>query len=142
MIASQLLNDIRNANPPHRRTIPSPAVDETLQLAGEHNVSFNLSGLVLTAVISFALVWSMKLLRTTGWTSSSWWRIGLAIFVAPAAFLVLCIYLRQQKLQNTRAQAIGSASSYAESAHGFDTAASAAITLIQEVEVVCRGYNM
>jgi hypothetical protein len=41
-----------------------------------------------------------------------------------------------------RRQAVISASSYAESAHAVDAAALAAITLIQEVEVVSRGYKL
>lgn len=41
-----------------------------------------------------------------------------------------------------RLQAVSRASSYAESAHSFDAAALAAVTLIQEVEVVSRGYKM
>lgn len=142
MIASQLLNDIRNPSAPNRRAISPPAIDDNLQLIGEHGVPFNLFGLFLTAVISFALAWSMKLLRTTGWGSSSWWRIGLSVFVAPVALFVSYAYWRQQRLQNMRMQAVGSASSYAQSAHSFDAVALAAFTLIQEVEVVSRGYKM
>lgn len=106
------------------------------------NVHFNLFGLLLTAALSFVLVWSIQLLRTTAWTSGSWLRIGSAIFVTPAIVFVLYTYLRQQRLQNLRMQAVGSASSYTESAHSFDAVALAAITLIQEVEVVSRGYHM
>lgn len=142
VIASQLLNDIRNPSAPNRRAISLPAIDGDLQHVGEHGAPFNLSGLFLTAVLSFALAWSMKLLRTTGWGSSSWWRIGLSILVAPVALFVSYTYWRQQRLQNIRKQAVGSASSYAESAHSFDAAASAALALIQEVEVVSRGYKL
>lgn len=41
-----------------------------------------------------------------------------------------------------RMQAVSSASSYAESAQSFDAVALAAVTLIQEVEVVSRGYKL
>jgi ABC-type nickel/cobalt efflux system permease component RcnA len=105
-------------------------------------VPLNLFGLFFTVVISFTLAWSIQLLRTTGWTSSSWWRIGLRILVAPVALFVLYSYLRQQRLQNMRTQAVSRASSYAKSAHDFDAAALAAVTLIQEVEVVSRGYKL
>lgn len=142
MIASQLLNDIRNPSAPNRSPISQPAIDDNAQLVGEHNVSFELSSLFLTAVISFALAWSMKLLRTTGWASSSWWRIGLSVLVALVALFVLYAYWRQQRLQNMRMRAVSSASSYAESAHDFDAVASAALALMQEVEVVSRGYKL
>ena len=142
MIASQLLNDVRSPTVSNRRANISPAIDHNVQLIGEHSVPFNLFGLFLTAVISFALVWSMKVLRTSVWASSSWRKIGLAVLVAPVALLVLYVYLRQQRLQNMRMQAVSSASSYAESAHSFDAVALAAVTLIQEVEVLSRGYKL
>lgn len=56
--------------------------------------------------------------------------------------LVLYAYLRRQKLDDLRVQAVESASSMTISAQSFDAAASEAITLIQEVEVVSRGYRM
>ena len=142
VIASQLLNEIRNPSAPNRRVISPQTIDDNLQLVGEHNVSFNLSGLFFTAVISFASAWSMKLLRTTNWASSSWWRIGLSIFVPPIVLFTLYTYWRQQRLQNMRVQAVASASCYCESAQTFDAVASATLALIQEVEVVSRGYKL
>ncbi len=142
MIASQLLNDIRNASASSRRVVSSADINDNPSPIGEQAVPFKLFGLCLTAVISFALAWSIKLLRTIGWTSSSWWSIGPTIFMVPVALFVSYAYVRQQRLQNMRRQAVGSASSYAESAHAFDAAALAAITLIQEVEVVSRGYKL
>ncbi len=142
MIASQLLNDFRNPSASSRRIVSSAVINDNPSPIGEQTVPFNLFGLCLTAVISFALAWSIKLLGTIGWTSSSWWRIGPTIFLVPLALFVLYTYVRQQRLQNMRRQAVVSASSYAESAHAVDAAALAAITLIQEVEVVSRGYKL
>ena len=55
---------------------------------------------------------------------------------------MLYYYFRRQWLQFLRVQAIEGASSLTTNAQDFDAAASAGITLIQEVELVSRGYNM
>ena len=59
-----------------------------------------------------------------------------------AIALALYYYFRRQWLHYLRVQAIESASSLTTNAQYFDAAASAGITLIQEVELVSRGYNM
>ncbi len=50
--------------------------------------------------------------------------------------------LRRQWLHYLRAQAVETASSLTASAQNFDAAAAAAMTWIQEVELVSRGYRM
>ena len=56
--------------------------------------------------------------------------------------LILYYYFRQQWLHYLRTQAIEGASSLTTNARDFDAAASAGITLIQEVELVSRGYTL
>lgn len=55
---------------------------------------------------------------------------------------ILYAYFRRQRLHNLRIQALESASSMITCAQSFDAAASETVTLIQEVEVVSRGYRM
>ena len=59
-----------------------------------------------------------------------------------AITLTLYYFFRRQWLHYLRIQAIEIASSLTMNAQDFDAAASAGITLIQEVELVSRGYNM
>lgn len=58
------------------------------------------------------------------------------------ATVVLYAYARRQRLINLRMQAVEDASSVTSIAQSFDAVASAALTLIQEVELVSRGYRM
>ena len=51
-------------------------------------------------------------------------------------------YFRRQRLHNIRDQAMKSAASYAAVSRSFDAATSAAVSLIQEVELVARGYRL
>lgn len=64
------------------------------------------------------------------------------IAVVTIAAVVLYAYSRRQKLVNLRVQAGEGASSVTSNAQNFDAVASAALTLIQEVELVSRGYRM
>lgn len=96
----------------------------------------------MTGASTFALVWSVRWLRNrtvVPHNSSQICLLALAVF---AITLILYYYFRRQWLQYLRTQAIESASSLTTNAQDFDAAASAGITLIQEVELVSRGYNM
>ena len=69
-------------------------------------------------------------------------QICMFILALLAITSTLYIYFQRQWLHYLRAQAIESASSLTTNAREFDAAASWGITLIQEVELVSRGYNM
>jgi len=55
---------------------------------------------------------------------------------------LLYAYVRRQWLQYLRQQTLVEISNLVAKAQGLDTAISAAVTLIQEVELVSRGYRM
>ncbi|KAL9015357.1 MAG: hypothetical protein Q9173_000024 [Seirophora scorigena] len=55
---------------------------------------------------------------------------------------ILYMYFRRQWLYWIRAQAVESASTLVTSAQNLDAAVSASVNLIQEVELVCRGYRI
>ena len=69
-------------------------------------------------------------------------QIGLILSAVFAITLTLYFYLRRQWLHYLRIQAIENATSLTTNAQEFDAAASSGITLIQEVELVSRGYNL
>ena len=66
----------------------------------------------------------------------------LLLLVMAAYLMIAYYYIRNQWLHYRRAQAVEKASSLMTAAQKFDAAASAGIMLIQEVELVSRGYNM
>lgn len=67
-----------------------------------------------------------------------------------AIFLVLLVafavtsyaYMRRQWLQYLRQQSLAEISEFVAEAQTFDTSLAAALTLVQEVELVSRGYRM
>jgi hypothetical protein len=101
-----------------------------------------LTGVVGTGVTAFIIVYLLHWLRGAGRA-----RVGgssvllvLAVFVAVGS--IIYAYIRRQWLQYLRSQAVDAASTFVARSQAFDAAASAAITLIQEVELVSRGYRM
>lgn len=68
----------------------------------------------------------------------------MAIFLAIIFILAVVsyAYMRRQWLQYVRQQSIVEISDFAATAQGLDSAIAAALTLVQEVELVSRGYRM
>ena len=71
-------------------------------------------------------------------------RSGLSLFLLfiITILVTLYYYVRHRWLHSLRDQAISNAASLTTNAQEFDAAVSAGILLIQEVELVSRGYNM
>lgn len=88
------------------------------------------------------MAWLIRWLRDTAWASSNGWRIGLVTAVVAIAAIAVYAFSRRQRLVNLRMQAVEGASSVTSAAQSFDAVALAALTLIQEVELVSRGYRM
>lgn len=142
IVASQLLNEHSNPKTYRRQTFPAPLEDGSLQRDNERGFVPSRLGLFLTGVIAFSLASSARWLQSRAVVphdSSQICLFASAIFVIS---LTSYYYLRRQWLQNLRVQAIEGASSLTSNAQDFDAAASAGIILIQEVELVSRGYNM
>ncbi|CAF9909272.1 MAG: hypothetical protein ALECFALPRED_005438 [Alectoria fallacina] len=142
IVASQLLNEHSNPKVYRRQMFPAPTGDGPPQWVKDRNFVPSRLGLFLTSATAFALAWSVRWLRNRTIVlhdSSQIWLFASAAF---AITLTLYYYFRRQWLHYLRIQAIESASSLTTNAQDFDAAASAGITLIQEVELVSRGYNI
>ena len=121
---------------------PAPTGDGPPQWGKNRNFVPSRLGLFLTGATAFALAWSVRWLRNRAIVPHDSSQIRLFASAAFAITLTLYYYFRRQWLHYLRIQAIESASSLTTNAQDFDAAASAGITLIQEVELVSRGYNM
>lgn len=99
-------------------------------------------GLCTTGLAAFLLAWSIRWIRSAGQAYLSGWRLCLIISVALVALMVFYALFRRQWLHYIRAQVVETASSLTVNAQSFDAAAAAAITWIQEVELVSRGFRM
>lgn len=68
----------------------------------------------------------------------------MAVFLAILAggSLILRAYVRRQWLQSLRQETLSKTSEFVAQAQQFDHVVSSALSLVQEVELVSRGYKM
>lgn len=98
-----------------------------------------LAGALVTVCFVFSLVWLMK------WVIDGRYgmiRMGIALIVLLGLGFIFQAYMRRQWLHYLRQQALLETSEFVAKAQEFDQIAAAAITLVQEVELVSRGYRM
>ena len=136
IVASQLLNEYPDLGSLHTTQINGTPFANT-DLAP--NASLNISGVAATAGVAFVLVLLLNWLRGSRLSKS---RILLALLCAAVAAVLFYAYIRRQWLQYLRHQAVDTVSSLTTNARGFDITTSAALSLIQEVELVSKGYRL
>lgn len=96
----------------------------------------------MTAATAFASAWVIKWTHRVGVRGLGFWRVFAVCNLLILAGLGLYLYMRRQWTEYLRSQAVQNASALIDSAQGFNCTASSAITLIQEVELVLRGYRV
>ena len=69
-------------------------------------------------------------------------KVGLLLVLVPAVGVIFYAFAKRQWLKYLRHQAVEAAGTFIGNAQGFDSAASASVVFIQEVELVSRGYRM
>lgn len=69
-------------------------------------------------------------------------RFVFGVVLVAAAVFVGHAYIRQQWLRYVRQSALTEVRAFVTRSHDFDSAASASIAFIKEVELVSRGYRM
>jgi uncharacterized membrane protein YcjF (UPF0283 family) len=114
----------------------------TSEVAAPHLGSFTLTGATITTGVAFGIAWTIHWVRRAGSRSSASGRTAIAITIFVVLATLLYAYVRRQWLQYLRQQTLVEISNLVAKAQGLDTATSAAVTLIQEVELVSRGYRM
>lgn len=135
LIASQLLNDHIAPSNIHNTPAQAPAPTEY----GPAAVSIR--GAVISAAVAFALVWIINWARGVDNTFSK----SRLCFVVGAGLIagLLCYgYIRRQWLQHLRHQTLSTSSDFVTNAHAFEATSTATLTMIQEVELISRGYRM
>jgi hypothetical protein len=138
VVASQLLNDSGGLRAP---TVPSFTADghcgpQELQVA-----TINLTGAALTAATAFVLVWLVHWSRSrpSGFSKG---RLVVVLVVFTVLVTALYTYVRRQWLHYLRQQAVEGASTLVTNLQAFEASTSSALALIQEVELVSRGYRL
>lgn len=108
----------------------------------QDEVAATSTGMLATAAAALAVAWVVSWVYSGGYAHLTKKRVTFGAAVLVAVGLVSHVYLRQQWLRHLRNQALSEVSAFVSRSQDFDSATSAALSLIQEVELVSRGYRM
>lgn len=100
------------------------------------------TGLVLTASGALILAWLVSWIYSGGYSHLTRKRVFVTLVLLAVAALLSHAYVKQQWLRYLREQAVTEVTAFVSRSQDFDSASSAAAALIQEVELVSRGYRM
>lgn len=101
----------------------------------------SLTGAGLTATTAFLLVWIIHWSRSPeGGLTKGRFAVVVVIFAGVATLGYA--YMRRQWLHYLREQAVEGASTLVTNLQAFEASSSSAMALIQEVELVSRGYRL
>ena len=136
IVASQLLGEQSSI-----RTTTFPNHANSAGSGPEFKVAtISPTGAVLTAATAFTLVWLIHWSRRRSGFSKARFVVVFIVFtvVATASYA----HIRRQWLQALRQQAVENASALVTNLQAFEASTSSALALIQEVELVSRGYRL
>lgn len=138
IVASQLLSghSLMGPHPPPSNPDIASATSVTQGLASstEGIVASILGALALSIVLSWA--------TTNSPAQFTKKRLPFLVVLGAASILLGQVFMRRQWLRYRREQALTEVASFISASQEFDGASSAALSLIQEVELVSRGYRM
>ncbi|KAK4239695.1 hypothetical protein C8A03DRAFT_32216 [Achaetomium macrosporum] len=138
IVASQLLSGHSIAGQANFLSRPKETPEETLP-----NVALPTStGLVATAAAALVVAWMLRWVCSGGYAHLTKKRVAVSAVVLVAVAVVSQAYIRQHWLRHLRYQALTEMATFVSRSQDFDSAASAALSLIQEVELVARGYRI
>lgn len=103
---------------------------------------FSVRGVGLSAFTAFALVWVTKHAYVGVFLDMTWNKIALTATLMGITGAILYAYMRRYLLLFLRRRAISAASDFVTGMQSFGSVTSSMLTLIQEVELVSRGYRM
>ncbi|KAL2263408.1 hypothetical protein VTK26DRAFT_6950 [Humicola hyalothermophila] len=100
------------------------------------------TGLLVTAAAALVVALVVKWVYSGGYVHLTKKRVGFTAIMLVAVASVSHVYLRQQWLRYLKNQALAEVKTFVSRSQDFDSASSAALSLIQEVELVSRGYRI
>ncbi|OJJ47817.1 hypothetical protein ASPZODRAFT_141387 [Penicilliopsis zonata CBS 506.65] len=139
IVASQLLNEHSAPSYTSASDIASNFPQTELPSI---STTVGIQGAVVTATASFSIVWLLHWSRSRTGSGLDLRRVGVCLIVFPVVGVIFYAFARRQWLKYLRYQAVDAAATFINSAQGFDSAASASVVFIQEVELVSRGYRI
>ncbi|KAJ5629999.1 hypothetical protein N7528_003656 [Penicillium herquei] len=139
IVASQLLNE--HSAPSYTSAADVVSASQPADLPSL-STTFGLHGAIVTATTSFSIAWLIHWGRSRTGSGLNPRRAGILLIVVPLLGLVFYAFAKRQWLKYLRHQAVDAAGTFIQNAQGFDSAASASVVFIQEVELVSRGYRI
>lgn len=139
IVASQLLNEHNAPSYPSAADVLANSHPADLPSI---STTFGLQGAVVTASTSFSIAWLLSWSRSRTGTGLSPRRVGVLLVLVPVIGVLFYAFAKRQWLKYLRHQAVDAAVAFISNAQAFDSAASASVVFIQEVELVSRGYRM
>jgi len=103
---------------------------------------FTLAGVGVTALFAFSLTWLVHWTRTGGNSVSGISRKAVFLAMLVGLSLVSYAYMRRQWLHYLRQETLSETSDFVAKSQQFDHVAATVLSLIQEVELVSRGYRL
>ena len=141
IVASQLLNEYLD----HGSLAPAAALPTSLGLDGSSDETSkakdtaNIVGALSAAAVAFAVVYVLDWLRTRRVSKS---RAALLLGAVALAAFAGYGYLRKQWLESLRHEAVDAATGLTTNWQAFELSSSSALSFIQEVELVSKGYRL
>lgn len=139
IVASQLLNSHQYHGQGSYSKSQQRGPDDTPVSALK---TFSPAGAAITASVAFGVTWMIR----WGSAGSDWISITLRCMVLAALLVVAAVisqaYLRRKWLSNLRQENITEATKLVGQSQDLDSTVTAALSLVQEVELVSRGYRL
>lgn len=137
IVASQLLSGHSILGPHHPP--PDPA-DASSGSAG--GPTYSAEGILASVLGALALAVILSWILGSAPTYITRKRFVFLLVLIAAGAVLGQVYMRRQWLRYRREQSLSEVASFVTVSHEFDSATGAALALIQEVELVSRGYRM
>lgn len=139
IVASQLLNE---HNAPSYTSATDVLSNAQVKEPPSFAATFGPKGAIVTAATSFSIAWLIHWSRSRTGSGLNPRRVVVLLILLPLIGAIFYAFARRQWLKFVRHQAVQAASYFIGNAQSFDSAASASVVFIQEVELVSRGYRM
>ena len=137
IIASQLLSeDVGSVTSPTAPHGHEPARSPLPELTA------TTTGACAAAAIAFALVWTWRWARGDANSTDFGGRILVASTLTFSLFVCLWIYTTRRRILYLRQNVIDATSTFTTNLQSLNSSSLSVLTLIQEVELVARGYKM
>lgn len=132
IIASQLLSGHSGLGHHQAHPNPTPSNNDDQRLLSTEGI---LASILVALAVAVILSWVLQ----NGITRK---RLIFLLLLCVAGLLLGQIHMKRQWLRYRREQSLSEITTFITNSHNFDSATGAALSLVQEVELVSRGYRM